>query len=55
MNFKKTHENYFKIFNTEQGFKGLLYSKAVDVNICADMVSKTFYSFSSFELRYLYF
>ena len=48
-------KNYFKIFNFEQCFKGLLYSKAVDVNMYADTVSKTFYFFSNFELRYLSF
>lgn len=55
MNFKKIHKSYFKVFNAEQGFIGLLYYKAADVNICANVVSETFYSFQSFELRYLYF
>lgn len=54
-NFKKIHKSYFKIINAEQGFIGLLYYKAADVNILANVVSKTFNSFPSFELRYLYF
>lgn len=45
MNFKEMHENYFKIFNAEQCFKGLLYSNAVDVNIHADRFPKLFIPF----------